>query len=132
MQDNTNHAFLQLDDGLLVYRGADQPDMSVINPESDVWQSIKIPAAYISSNWPIRYACISNDARLIAVAGRRGFTHYNSLSGRWKLFENEGQEQSIRVKGGMQWYGSTLIVATEEEDEEEQLVFRVSAHPPSA
>lgn len=42
MQDNTNHAFLQLDDGLLVYRGADQPDMSVINPESDVWQSIKV------------------------------------------------------------------------------------------
>lgn len=40
--DNTNHAFLQLDDGLLVYRGADQPDMSVINPESDVWQSIKV------------------------------------------------------------------------------------------
>jgi hypothetical protein len=26
---------------MLVYRGADQPDMSVINPESDVWQHIK-------------------------------------------------------------------------------------------
>ncbi len=33
---------LQLDDKLLVYRGADQPDMSVINPESDVWQPVKV------------------------------------------------------------------------------------------
>ena len=40
--DNTSHACLLLDDRLLVYRGADQPDMSVINPESDVWQHIKV------------------------------------------------------------------------------------------
>lgn len=26
----------------MVYRGADQPDMSIINPESDVWQHIKV------------------------------------------------------------------------------------------
>lgn len=41
-QDNTKNGFLQLDDRVLVYRGADQPDMSVINPESDVWQHIKV------------------------------------------------------------------------------------------
>jgi hypothetical protein len=41
LQDNTRYAFLQMDDRALVYRGADQPDMSVINPESDVWQHIK-------------------------------------------------------------------------------------------
>lgn len=35
-----------MDDRVLVYRGADQPDMSVINPESDVWQRIK--ASYYS------------------------------------------------------------------------------------
>lgn len=144
LQDNTNHAFLQYDDGVLVYRGADQPDMSVINPESDVWQSIKvrtqprssvftienfsqIPAAYNSNAWPIRYACISSDARLIAVAGRRGFTHYNSLSGRWKIFENEKQEQSVRVQGGMQWYGSTLVAGIEEESEDgEQTIYKVT------
>ena len=40
-QDNAEYAFLQMDDRVLVYRGADQPDMSVINPESDVWQHIK-------------------------------------------------------------------------------------------
>ncbi len=42
MQDNTRYAFLQMDDRALVYRGADQPDMSVINPESDVWQHVKV------------------------------------------------------------------------------------------
>lgn len=31
-----------MDDRVLVYRGADQPDMSVINPESDVWQHIQV------------------------------------------------------------------------------------------
>lgn len=31
-----------MDDRALVYRGADQPDMSIINPEADVWQHIKV------------------------------------------------------------------------------------------
>ena len=46
-QDNTAYAFLQLDDRLLIYRGSDQPDMSVINPESDVWQQVKVRTIYI-------------------------------------------------------------------------------------
>jgi hypothetical protein len=37
-----------MDDRALVYRGADQPDMSVINPESDVWQHIKVGGVCIS------------------------------------------------------------------------------------
>ncbi|GAA5952681.1 hypothetical protein JCM21900_000402 [Sporobolomyces salmonicolor] len=109
--DNTKNAFLQMDDRVLVYRGADQPDMSVINPESDVWQHIKIPASYIAMQYPIRYAVISSDARLIAVAGQRGLTHYNALSGRWKLFEMEKEEEAIRVVGGMAWWSNVLIVA---------------------
>ncbi|TKA57063.1 hypothetical protein B0A53_01019 [Rhodotorula sp. CCFEE 5036] len=112
--DNTKNGFLQLDDRVLVYRGADQPDMSVINPESDVWQHIKIPNAYLAAQYPIRYAAISSDARLIAVAGQRGFTHYNALSGRWKLFELEKEEQSLRVVGGMVWWANSLIVGCEE------------------
>ncbi|GAA5891765.1 hypothetical protein JCM5296_001855 [Sporobolomyces johnsonii] len=109
--DNTKNAFLQMDDRVLVYRGADQPDMSVINPDSDVWQHIKIPASYIATQYPIRYAVISSDARLIAVAGQRGLTHYNALSGRWKLFETEKEEEAIRVVGGMAWWSNVLIVA---------------------
>lgn len=47
------------------------------------------------------------------VAGRRGLTHYNALSGRWKLFEDEAHEQAFEVRGGMQWYGAMLIVGCE-------------------
>lgn len=43
--DSTQYAILHMDDRVLVYRGADQPDMSVINPESDVWQHIKVTLA---------------------------------------------------------------------------------------
>ncbi|KAG8888127.1 hypothetical protein FRB98_008319 [Tulasnella sp. 332] len=111
--DNTRYAFLQMDDGVLVYRGADQPDMSVINPESDVWQHIKIPLAYMSTNWPTRYACISADGRLIAIAGRRGLLHYSTASGRWKMFQDEGQEQAFVVRGGMVWFHHVLIAGVE-------------------
>lgn len=117
-----------MDDRVLVYRGADQPDMSVINPESDVWQRIKvryrfacsiksimsrlqIPLDYMSSNWPIRYSAISVDARFIAVAGRRGLVHYSTTSGRWKMFEDRSQEQAFAVRGGLVWFHHVLIAA---------------------
>ncbi|KAF7320200.1 RIC1 domain-containing protein [Mycena kentingensis (nom. inval.)] len=111
--DNTRYAFLQMDDRALVYRGADQPDMSVINPESDVWQHIKVPQSYLATNWPIRYSSLSSDGRLIAIAGRRGLIHYSSTSGRWKLFADEVQEQAFVVKGGMVWFHHVLIAAVE-------------------
>ncbi|TDL28863.1 RIC1-domain-containing protein [Rickenella mellea] len=111
--DNTRYAFLQMDDRLLVYRGADQPDMSVINPESDVWQHVKIPLDYLATNWPIKYSAISLDGRLIAVAGRKGLTHYSTTSGRWKLFEDRIQEQAFTVKGGLLWFHHVLIAAVD-------------------
>lgn len=111
--DNTRYAFLTMDDRVLVYRGADQPDMSVINPESDVWQSIKIPIDYIANNWPLRYSTISSDGRLIAVAGRRGLTHYSLASGRWKLFTHASHEQAFVVRGGILWFHHVLIAAVE-------------------
>ena len=39
-----------MDDRALVYRGADRPDMSVINPESDVWQHIKVRVATLPTD----------------------------------------------------------------------------------
>ncbi|CCM01611.1 uncharacterized protein FIBRA_03672 [Fibroporia radiculosa] len=111
--DNTQYAFLQMDDRVLVYRGADQPDMSVINPESDVWQHVKIPQSYLSTNWPIRYSALSADGRLIAVAGRRGLAHYSTTSGRWKMFTDEIQEQAFIVKGGLLWFHHVLIAAVD-------------------
>ncbi|KAF9523584.1 RIC1-domain-containing protein [Crepidotus variabilis] len=111
--DNTRYAFLQLDDRALIYRGADQPDLSVINPESDVWQHIKIPQRYLALNWPIRYSSLSSDGRLIAIAGRRGLIHYSSSSGRWKIFADEAQEQNFSVRGGLLWFHHVLIAAVE-------------------
>ncbi|KDR85280.1 hypothetical protein GALMADRAFT_83897 [Galerina marginata CBS 339.88] len=111
--DNTRYAFLQMDDRALIYRGADQPDLSVINPESDVWQHIKIPQKYLALNWPIRYSSLSNDGRLIAIAGRRGLIHYSSTSGRWKIFTDEEQEQNFTVRGGLLWFHHVLVAAVE-------------------
>ena len=87
--------------------------MSVINPESDVWQRIKIPQDYLATNWPIRYSAVSADGRLIAIAGRRGLVHYSSSSGRWKLFADERQEQAFTVRGGLLWFHHVLIAAVE-------------------
>ncbi|KAJ1028728.1 hypothetical protein NDA16_001894 [Ustilago loliicola] len=109
--DNTRFAFYQTDDSLHVYRGADQTDLTAITPESDVWQHIKIPQPYLAANWPVRYAAISADGNLIAVAGRRGLAHYSSMSGRWKLHKSVAQEQSFVVRGGMQWFQHVLIAA---------------------
>ncbi|KAF8807681.1 RIC1-domain-containing protein [Phlegmacium glaucopus] len=111
--DNTRYAFLQMDDRVLIYRGADQPDLSVINPESDVWQHIKVPQRYLALNWPIRYSSLSSDGRLIGIAGRRGLIHYSSTSGRWKLFANEEQEQNFTVRGGLIWFHHVLVAAVE-------------------
>ncbi|SPO24728.1 uncharacterized protein UTRI_01699_B [Ustilago trichophora] len=109
--DNTRFGFYQTDDSLHVYRGADQTDLTAITPESDVWQHIKIPQPYLAANWPVRYAAISADGNLIAVAGRRGLAHYSSSSGRWKLHKSVAQEQSFVVRGGMQWFQHVLIAA---------------------
>jgi len=112
--DNTKQGFLQLEDRISVYRGSECADLSVINPSSEVWQHIKIPADYISTNWPIECSCISEDGKLLAVAGKRGFTHFNSVSGRWKLFSNQDEEQAIHVRGGMQWFLNILLVGIDE------------------
>ncbi|KAL1713253.1 RIC1-domain-containing protein [Schizophyllum commune] len=111
--DNTRYAFLQMDDRALVYRGADQPDMSVINPDSDVWQHVKIPQRYLATNWPIKYSALSSDGRLIAIAGRRGLIHYSATSGRWKLFSDELQEQAFTVRGGLLWFHHVLVASVE-------------------
>ncbi|THH21002.1 hypothetical protein EW146_g469 [Bondarzewia mesenterica] len=72
-----------------------------------------IPQSYLAANWPVRYSSISSDGRLIAIAGRRGLTHYSSTSGRWKLFPDEMQEQAFTVKGGLLWFHHVLIATVE-------------------
>jgi hypothetical protein len=50
---------------------------------------------------------------LIAIAGRRGLTHYSSTSGRWKIFGDELQELAFTVRGGFLWFHHVLITAVE-------------------
>ena len=73
----------------------------------------QIPQTYLATNWPIRYSAISADGRLIAIAGRRGLTHYSSTSGRWKSFSDELQEQAFTVRGGFLWFHHVLVTAVE-------------------
>jgi RAB6A-GEF complex partner protein 1 len=39
--------------------------------------------------------------------------HYSSASGRWKVFEDEQQENAFSVKGGLLWFHHVLIAAVE-------------------
>ncbi len=64
-------------------------------------------------NWPIRYSAISVDGRFIAVAGRRGLVHYSTTSGRWKLFEDNVQQQAFAVRGGIVWFHHVLVAAAD-------------------
>jgi RAB6A-GEF complex partner protein 1 len=64
-------------------------------------------------NWPIKYASVSIDGRLLAVAGHRGLLHYSSVTGRWKSFEDKTQEQAFCTKGGLVWFNHILIAAIE-------------------
>ncbi|RCH97573.1 hypothetical protein CU097_014770 [Rhizopus azygosporus] len=113
--DNAKKGLLQMDDRMLMYNssGDYQDESTTIDPAAVAWTHIQYPAMYIADNWPICYSSISSDGSYIAIAGKRGFAHYNTISSRWKLFGNQQQEQSFLVRGGMVWYKTILIVSCE-------------------
>ncbi|KAI8993372.1 RIC1-domain-containing protein [Pilobolus umbonatus] len=113
--DNIRKGLLQTDDRILLYNnGGDyQDNNTAIDPAAVAWTHIQYPSLYITDHWPIQYSSISADGRYIAIAGRKGFTHYNAMSNRWKLFGNQQQEQSFLVQGGLVWYKNILIVGCE-------------------
>ncbi|CAH8570776.1 unnamed protein product [Schistosoma turkestanicum] len=67
-------------------------------------ENIIVPKQYINSNWPVRYVAVSVDGKKLAVSGRNGFIHYNTVSQRWHVFGNIKQENSLHVFGGMAWW----------------------------
>ncbi|KAG2181824.1 hypothetical protein INT44_008640 [Umbelopsis vinacea] len=112
--DNAKNGLLQMDDRLLLYNGGDHQESSTtIDPDSVSWSHISLPTMYISEHWPIRYASIDPDGKWIAIAGKRGLAHYSTLSGRWKMFGNQQQEQEFHVRGGIAWFKHVLIAACE-------------------
>ncbi|KAH9249191.1 hypothetical protein BASA81_013091 [Batrachochytrium salamandrivorans] len=110
---NSRHICLLLDDRLLMYEGL-HSDMNATTLDPMGWETIQIPNVYIADNWPISYVSLNASGNFIAVAGSRGLAHYNTLSGKWKLFGNEYQEQSFAVQGGMLWFRTMLIVACQD------------------
>jgi hypothetical protein len=55
------------------------------------WTTLHIPSMYLIANSPIRFVANSTNGQFIAIAGKKGFAHYNCGSEKWKLFGNEQQ-----------------------------------------
>ncbi|KAM3586524.1 WD40 repeat protein [Umbelopsis sp. WA50703] len=103
-----------MDDRLLLYNGGDHQESSAtIDPDAVSWSQIPFPTMYISEHWPIRYASIDSEGKWIAIAGKRGLAHYSTISGRWKMFGNQQQEQEFHVRGGVVWFRHILVAACE-------------------
>ncbi|CED84934.1 WD40 repeat protein [Phaffia rhodozyma] len=114
---STKYPLLILSNKLLLSSTASLPSstyLSSLTPSSSLWIPVNLPHSYINTQYPIKYATVSEDGRLIAVAGRRGLTHWSKSSGRWKLFDRPEWEESFRVRGGMAWFLHVLVAAIEE------------------
>ncbi|WEW61587.1 WD40 repeat protein [Emydomyces testavorans] len=110
---NLARALLQTGTEAILYRGHDLPDLTTISGKDSLWHHAQFPPRYLHSQWPIRSCCVSQDGRYVAIAGRRGLAHYSVQSNRWKIFDDQRQEDSFAVQGGMCWYGHILIAAVE-------------------
>lgn len=110
---NLFRTVLQSTSSVMVYRGYDLPDLTSISAEPGLWHIARIPALYLTSQWPIKCTAISNDGRYVAVAGRRGLAHYSISSGRWKTFASQVMEDEFLVRGGMCWYQNILVASVE-------------------
>lgn len=110
---NLARALLQTGTEIILYRGHDLPDLTTISGKDSLWHHVQYPPEYLHSQWPIRAACVSQDGRYVAIAGRRGLAHYSVNSNRWKVFDDPKTENQFAVQGGMCWYGHILIAAVE-------------------
>ncbi|EEP78613.1 conserved hypothetical protein [Uncinocarpus reesii 1704] len=110
---NLARGLLQTGTEIILYRGHDLPDLTTISGKDSLWHHAQYPPRYLHSQWPIRSCCVSQDGRYVAIAGRRGLAHYSVYSNRWKTFDDQRQEDSFAVQGGMCWYGHILILAVE-------------------
>lgn len=111
---DSQQSLLLGDDFVFVCKPAEAVAHATIAKETSL--QVKFPLPYISTNWPIRFTSISADGKLLAVAGKDGFTHYSFTSGRWKLFENIQEETEFSVRGGLVWYHHVLVVGVETDD----------------
>ena len=97
---------------VMLYKGHDVDDLTALPSDMSLWQTIKVPSAYLLHQWPIKTAVTSTDGKYIAVSGRRGLAHYSLASGRWKTFDDPAVEHEFAVRG-MCWYQHFLIACVE-------------------
>ena len=116
---NISRTLLHTASSVMIYNGHDIPDMTSLSADDSIWTHVQVPALFLMNQRPIRAAVISPDGRYIAVAGRRGLTHYSIYSGRWKTFDNLEAESSFIVRGGMCWHQHVLIAAVDTGDYDE-------------
>lgn len=97
--NNGRHICLLGSDRILLYAGL-QSGISPSSIDPINWETIHIPAIYLADNWPIKVnfflkiiklVSVNSSGHFMAIAGLRGFAHYNGASGKWKLFGNEQQ-----------------------------------------
>lgn len=110
---NISRSLLQASTTFMLYKGFDASDVTTISGETSLWQTVQIPPTYLAYQWPIRLSVVSPDGRYVAVAGQRGLAHYSVGSGRWKTFDDFGQESNFTVRGGMCWWQHILVAAVE-------------------
>lgn len=87
------------------------------------WLIVPLPAFYMAENWPLMYTCCSADGKYVAAAGSTGLMYFSVLSRCWK----ELPDRDMRVRGGVVWYGRSLIVAVDTDGE-----YRVQLYSPVA
>jgi hypothetical protein len=112
---------LQTEDSLLLYKGLHQSALDIINPESRSFARISISSEYLLDHSPIRAVSVSSDTRFLSVAGKIGFAHLSTSSGRWRVLDTmevdstavAAYEDIPLVRGGMCWYGNVFLVGAD-------------------
>src|SRR5271170_1898717 len=114
---------LQTEDALLLYKGIHLKALDIINPESRSYARFALPAEYLQNYSPIRSISVSSDTRYLSIAGKLGFAHLSTISGRWRVLDpfevgatglmGGSPEDIPHVRGGMCWYGNLLLVGAD-------------------
>jgi RAB6A-GEF complex partner protein 1 len=125
-QDTISRPLLLADDSLLLYKGYRQNASDIINPESRNFARIPLPPGCPREYLPLRSVSVSSDVRYISVAAKIGFSHFSTVSGRWRTLDHEDEDGDLAgipsipcVRGGMCWFDNLLIVGADIGDSHE-------------
>jgi hypothetical protein len=105
----------------MVYKGQVQVAADVINSESRAFTRFRFLPVHENEE-SLRYVSVSPDGRYVSIAGKSGFAHLSTMTGRWRVLEildTSAVESAFtldsvpHVKGGMCWFGDLLILGAE-------------------